>query len=79
MYTIYIDIPDDFDYDFTKSVSRQLNANAKFICNNLGKISEGDTYSVTFNNEQEAIVWLLKNSFKQVYKVKVEEYLLKKK
>lgn len=87
MYKIYIDVPDNFSYDWQNSMGgvtgdivlkKQLNADIKFICNRLAGISEGDCHSVTFNDEKEAVFWLLKNNFKQLNNEVVEGYIIKR-
>lgn len=81
MHTIYIDVPYEFVVDWIAnasvdvSLSKQLDANIKFVCNNISGICDGDCYAVTFNDDKEALVWLIKNNFKLIGQDKVELYL----
>jgi hypothetical protein len=81
MHKFYIDVPSDYKYDWSIAkiahdvLSIEYNAAIEFICNIGARISEGDVFSVTTENEGDEVFFLLKTGFKKMNTHKVETYL----
>jgi hypothetical protein len=78
---IYVDVPNDYPYEFGRYESgpqvltRDFGVNFTFICNMGAKLSEGDVHRVEFKDEAEELIFFLKAPFKQLNKDVVERYI----
>lgn len=84
MHTIYIDVPNSFNYDWTKG--KHVNAvlenmfnvpKVEFITNSYGKITTGDCYRVTLKTEEDTLFFLIKSGFTVVDERKISKYITK--
>lgn len=88
---VYIDVPHSFDldWDLISASARQSNHAADhvmtvvtgypttFIRNSGAKLSQGDVYRVSFNEQEDETFFILKTPFKIVNKQVVDDYLIK--
>jgi hypothetical protein len=82
MYPVYIDHPHGLDdYTFLPGektgddvVSRKLGLRVKFVCNSHAKISCGDIYEILFDNEEDALAFILRCEYSLIDKSKIKEY-----
>lgn len=87
---IYIDVPSDYPYDFNLCsevngclrMQERIPGQVQFICNSLGKISNGDVYKIAFDrplSEGDKLFFLIKHGFNIIDSAIVEEFMLNKK
>jgi hypothetical protein len=84
MHTFYIDIPDNYERDWSNGahwaepdsvLARQLGVKTiEFVCNSIAKISDGDAYEVTVDGEYDETILILKHGFRKLDSAVVEAY-----
>jgi hypothetical protein len=78
---IYVDVPNDYPYEFGRYESgpqvltRDFGVNFTFICNAGARISEGDVHRVEFKDDAQEIIFILKSPFRTLNKEVVERYI----
>lgn len=86
---VYVDVPDEFEIDWSilpaeyrdkvgaadYLMTLKIGYPAEFIRNNLAKLSDGDLYKVSFDNEEDELFFILKSQFKLVNKQVVDDFL----
>lgn len=70
MHELYIDVPNDFKYNWSLGkdvdavLTNMFNVPIEFVVNSLAKITKGDCYRVTLDSEDDVLFFLLKTGFK---------------
>lgn len=83
MHRLYLDIPAEFQYDW--SISNNCNTclqymlglkHVKFICNRNGGISSGDLYEVELLDDEIDVTFYLRTGFKPISEnVKIKNFI----